>query len=147
MKIVNCVNNLFKQDLSKQVFFQKLCEEMEAEHTTLLFHYTSWWLSNNNVLVVWVFKLKTRTLLLFKWKGHNNGKNLYWWWFIIKLTYLCKNIYILKLYDKIIAFIKKIDLRKKKMVKPLVYYFKNVFLKTMILNYQWVQWQYCQSIW
>jgi len=75
-------------------------------------------------------------------EGHNNGNMCIDGDFIIKLTYLCdifeklnslntslqgKETYILKLYDKIVDFIKKIDLRKRKLTE------KNVFLNDLEL--------------
>jgi len=50
-----------------------------------------------------------------------------------------KKTYILQLYDKVVAFIKKIDLwqrkvTKKKTVKPIIFCFLKMFYKIMILN-------------
>ncbi|XP_060872696.1 zinc finger BED domain-containing protein 5-like [Metopolophium dirhodum] len=87
------VVNYIKTRPVKARFFKKICEEMGAEHTALLFYCNSRWLSKGNVLIR-VFELR---------------QELY--------TYLSKETNILQLYDKVVAFIKKIELWQRKLTE------------------------------
>ncbi|XP_022162790.1 zinc finger BED domain-containing protein 5-like, partial [Myzus persicae] len=106
IKVVNYV----KTRPVKARFFQKLCEEMGAEHTTLLFYCNSRWLSKGNVLSR-VFELRQELY------SYLNGEG--------------KETHILQLYDKIVAFFKKFNLWKRKLTEengkttcfPLLKYF------------------------
>ncbi|KAL4148669.1 hypothetical protein QTP88_002841 [Uroleucon formosanum] len=145
LEIVIKVVNYVKTRPVKARFFQKLCEEMGAEHTTLLFYCNSRWLSKGNVLSR-VFELRQELYSYLNEESYNNSKMFVDSDFVIKLVYLCdifeklnslntslqgKETHILQLYDKIVAFIKKINLWKRKLTEengkttcfPLLKYF------------------------
>lgn len=127
---------------------------MGAEHTALLFYCNSRWLSKGNVLVR-VFELRQELYTYLSEEGHNDFNKFIDSDFVIKLAYLCdifeklnilntslqgKETHILQLYDKVVAFIKKIELWQRKLTeengKATCFSFLEVFLKIMILNYQ-----------
>jgi len=146
LEIVIKVVNYVKTRPVKARFFQKLCEEMGAEHTTLLFYCnSSRRLSKGNVLSR-VFELRQELYSYLNGEGYNNSKMFVDSDFVIKLAYLCdifenfnslntslqgKETHILQLYDKIVAFINKINLWKRKLTEengktscfPLLKYF------------------------
>jgi hypothetical protein len=97
---------------------------MGAEHTILLFYSNSRWVSKGNVLSR-VFELRQELYSYSNGEGYNNSEMFVDSDFVIKLAYLCdifekfnslnislqgKETHILQLYDKIVAFIKKINL-------------------------------------
>lgn len=128
---------------------------MGAEHTTLLFYCNSRWLSKGNVLVR-VFELRQELYTYLSEEGHNDFNKFIDSDFVIKLAYLCdifeklnilntslqgKETHILQLYDKVVAFIKKIELWQRKLTEEngkatCFSFLDKVFLKIMILNYQ-----------
>ncbi|KAL4107763.1 hypothetical protein QTP88_018055 [Uroleucon formosanum] len=88
LEIVIKVVNYVKTRLVKERFFQKLCEEMGAEHTTLLFYCNSRRLSKGNVLSK-VFELRQELYSYLNGDGYNNSKMFVDSDFVIKLAYLC----------------------------------------------------------
>ncbi|XP_060865035.1 zinc finger BED domain-containing protein 5-like [Metopolophium dirhodum] len=90
----------------KARFFKKICEEMGAEHTALLFYCNSRWLSKGNVLIR-VFELRQELYTYLSEEGHNDFNK-----FIDS-----KETNILQLYDKVVAFIKKIELWQRKLTE------------------------------
>jgi hypothetical protein len=118
---------------------------MGAVYTTLLFYCNSRWLSKGNVLSR-VFELRQELYSYLNGERYNNSEMFVDSNFVIKLAYLCdifeklnslnislqgKETHILQLYDKIVAFIKKINLWKRKLTEengkttcfPLLKYF------------------------
>jgi len=104
---------------------------MGAEHTALLFYCNSRWLSKGNVLVR-VFELRQELYTYLSEEGHNDFNKFIDSDFVIKLAYLCdifeklnilntslqgKETHILQLYDKVVAFIKKIELWQRKLTE------------------------------
>ncbi|KAL4099012.1 hypothetical protein QTP88_023513 [Uroleucon formosanum] len=125
------VVNYIKTRPVKARFFKKICEEMGAEHTALLFYCNSRWLSKGKVLVR-VFELRQELNTYLSEEGHNDFNKFINIDFVIKLAYLCdifeklnihntslqgKETHILQLYDKVVAFIKKIDLWQRKLTE------------------------------
>jgi len=81
-------------------------------------------------LLTQIFELRQEIYSYLNGEGHNNGNIFTNSDFIIKLAYLCnifeklnslntslqgKETHILQLYDQLVAFIKKIDLWKRKL--------------------------------
>lgn len=125
------VVNYIKTRPVKARFFKKICEEMGAEHTALLFYCNSRWLSKGNVLIR-VFELRQELYTYLSEEGHNDFNKFIDSDFVIKLAYLCdifeklnilntslqgKETHILQLYDKVVAFIKKIELWQRKLTE------------------------------
>ncbi|XP_025415092.1 protein FAM200A-like [Sipha flava] len=102
IKIVNYI----KTRPDKARFFKKICEEMGAKHTALLFYCNSRWLSKGNVLIR-VFELRQELYTYLSEEGHNDFNK-----FIDS-----KETNILQLYDKVVAFIKKIELWQRKLTE------------------------------
>ncbi|XP_025407445.1 zinc finger BED domain-containing protein 5-like [Sipha flava] len=100
------VVNYIKTRPVKARFFKKICEEMGAEHTALLFYCNSRWLSKGNVLIR-VFELRQELYTYLSEEGHNDFNK-----FIDS-----KETNILQLYDKVVAFIKKIELWQRKLTE------------------------------
>jgi hypothetical protein len=137
---------------------------MGAEHKILLFYCNSRWLSKGNVLSR-VFELRQELYSYLNEEGYNYSEMFVDSDFVIKLAYLCdifeklnslnislqgKETHFLQLYDKIVAFIKKINLWKRKSTEengkttcfPLLKYFLgendlelSMSLKTIFLEH------------
>jgi len=83
IKVINYV----KTRSFKASFFQELCEQMGAEHTTLLFYCNSRWLSRGSVLSR-VFELRQELYSYLNGEGYNNSEMFVGSDFVIKLAYL-----------------------------------------------------------
>lgn len=129
MDIIIKVVNYIKTRPVKARFFQKLCEELGAEHTSLIYYCNSRWLSRGNVLAR-VHELRNEFYTYLQSESHNDAQNFINTEFIIKLAYLCdifqklndlnkslqgNNTHILQLADKITGFQKKLLLWKRKL--------------------------------
>lgn len=123
------VVNYIKTRPVKSRLFHKLCEEMGAEHTSLIYYCNARWLSKGNVLAR-VFELRNEFYMYLHTESHNDAQNFINSEFIIKLAYLCdifnklndlnkslqgNNTHILQLADKITGFQKKLLLWKRKL--------------------------------
>lgn len=104
---------------------------MGAEYTVLQFYCNSRWLSEDNVLVR-VYEFGQKLNSYSNEEAHNYLNYFIDSDFVIKFTYLCdifeklnlfnislqsKETHILKLYNKVVVFIKKVDLRQKKLTE------------------------------
>ncbi|CAK1595799.1 unnamed protein product [Parnassius mnemosyne] len=129
MDIIIKVVNYIKTRPVKARFFHKLCEELGAEHTSLIYYCNSSWLSKGNVLAR-VYELRNEFYIYLQTESHNDAQNFINLEFIIKLAYLCdifqklndlnkslqgNNTHILQLADKITGFQKKLFLWKRKL--------------------------------
>ncbi|XP_023211413.1 zinc finger BED domain-containing protein 5-like, partial [Centruroides sculpturatus] len=126
--IIIKVVNFIKTRLVKARFFRKLCEDLGAEHTSLLYYCNSCWLSRGNVLSrIYELKHELYTYLLIE--SHRDAEKFKDTDFLIKLAYLCdifeklnvlnkslqgNETHIMQLADKIAAFKKKLLLWKRK---------------------------------
>ncbi|KAL4126654.1 hypothetical protein QTP88_010863 [Uroleucon formosanum] len=121
--VVNVVNYIKTRPL-KSRFFKKLCEDMGAEHTSLLYYSSARWLSRGN-MILRTFELREEIYVFIKEEGHKHASEFSNKEFLIKLVYLCdifdklnslntslqgKNMHLLKSMEKISAFIKKLKL-------------------------------------
>jgi zinc finger BED domain-containing protein 5/7/8/9 len=126
--VVNVVNYIKTRPL-KSRFFKKLCEDMGAEHTSLLYYSSARWLSRGN-MILRTFELREEMYVFIKEEGHKHASEFSNKEFLIKLAYLCdifdklnalntslqgKNMHLLKSMEKISAFIKKLKLWRRKM--------------------------------
>ncbi|XP_050522096.1 zinc finger BED domain-containing protein 5-like [Daktulosphaira vitifoliae] len=126
--VVNVVNYIKTRPL-KSRFFKKLCEDMGAEHTSLLYYSSARWLSRGN-MILRTFELREEIYVFIKEEGHKHASEFSNKEFLIKLAYLCdifdklnelntslqgKNMHLLKSMEKISAFIKKLKLWRRKM--------------------------------
>ncbi|KAL4153497.1 hypothetical protein QTP88_001330 [Uroleucon formosanum] len=126
--IVNVVNFIKTRPL-KARFFKKLCDDMGAEHSSLLYYSNARWLSRGNVLSR-TFELRQEIYIFLKEEGHKYANDFSDKNFLIKLAYLCdifeklnalntslqgNNTHILKSMDKMTAFIKKLKLWRRQM--------------------------------
>lgn len=129
MDIVIKVVNYIKTRPVKARFFHKLCEELGAQHTSLIYYCNSRWLSKGNVLAR-VHELRNEFYTYLQTEAHNDAYNFINTDFLIKLAYLCdifqklnelnkslqgNNTHILQLADKITGFRKKLLLWKRKL--------------------------------
>lgn len=129
MEIIIKVVNYIKTRPVKARFFHKLCEELGAEHTSLIYYCNSRWLSKGNVLAR-VYELRNEIYTYLQTESHNDAQNFINTEFIIKLAYLCdifkklndlnkslqgNNTHILQLADKITGFQKKLLFWKRKL--------------------------------
>ena len=121
------VVNFIKARRLKARFFKKLCDDMGAEPSSLLYNSSAWWLSRGNVLSR-TFELRQEIYIFLKEEGHKYADEFSDKIFLIKLAYLCdifeklntmntslqgNNTHILKSMDKITAFIKKTQTMEK----------------------------------
>ncbi|XP_045483145.1 zinc finger BED domain-containing protein 5-like [Harmonia axyridis] len=131
-QVLECVIgavNYIKTRPVKARLFKKLCIDMGAEHTALLYYCNSRWLSRGNVLFR-VFELHEEIRIFLQQERHENAKYFTEADFLLKLAYLCdifeklnnlnlslqgNNTHILKLLERIAAFRKKLQLWIKKM--------------------------------
>jgi len=129
-QVLECVMNVvsfIKTRPLKSRFFKKLCEDIGAEHISLLYYSSARWLSRGNVLSR-TFELRQEMYIFLK-EGHKNANEFSDGEFLIKLVYLCdifgklnalnislqgKNLHFLKSMEKISAFIKKLKLWRRK---------------------------------
>ncbi|XP_060846219.1 zinc finger BED domain-containing protein 5-like [Rhopalosiphum padi] len=126
--VVNVVNFIKTRPL-KARFFKKLCDDMGAEHSSLLYYSNARWLSRGNVLSR-TFELRQEIYIFLKEEGHKYANDFSDKNFLIKLAYLCdifeklnalntslqgNNTHILKSMDKMTAFIKKLKLWRRQM--------------------------------
>lgn len=118
---VTKVVNYIKNSPLKVRLFAKLCEDMEAAYTSLLYYCEVRWISRAKVIQR-VFELKEE-IAIFLEKNHNEDANMFRGDnFIIKLTYLVEifgklsvlnksmqgpQMHLLIQKDKVKAFIKK----------------------------------------
>mgnify|MGYP002775206681 CR=1 FL=1 len=121
--VISSVNYIKTRPL-KAILFKKLCINMGAEHTALLYYCNSRWLSRGNVLFR-VFELREEICTFLQQERQENAKYFTEPDFLLKLAYLCdvfeklnnlntslqgNNTHILKLSEKIAAFRKKLQL-------------------------------------
>ncbi len=126
--VINVVNYIKTRPL-KARFFKNLCEDLGAEHTSLIYYCSSRWLSRGNVLSR-TFELREEIYNFLKENDHVSANNFADPDFLLKLAYLCdifeklnalnvslqgRNIHILKLEERISAFKKKLQIWKRKM--------------------------------
>lgn len=120
--------NFIKTRPIKSRCFKKMCEDMGAEHTSLLYYCNSRWLSRGNVLKrVFELRKELHCFLLEQKKYFEKFENEV---FLIKLSYLCdifeklnvlnvslqgNETHILQLTEKITSFKRKLVLWKNKM--------------------------------
>lgn len=129
MNIIIKVVNYIKTRPVKARFFQKLCEELGAAHTSLIYYCNSRWLSRGNVLAR-VHELRNEIYTYLQRESNDEAHNFNNTEFLIKLAYLCdifqklndlnkslqgNNTHILQLADKITGFQKKLLLWKRKL--------------------------------
>ena len=125
--VIGAVNYIKTRPL-KARFFKKLCIDMGAEHTALLYYCNSRWLSRGNV-VFWVFALHEELSTFLQQECHEYAKYFTETDFLLKLAYLCdlfeklnslnmflqgNNMHIIKLLERIAAFKMKLQLWIKK---------------------------------
>lgn len=128
METVIKVVNFIKTRPVKARFFQKLCEDLGAVHTSLLYYCNSRWLSRGDVLSR-VYELRNELHEYLLIESHSCAEKFKDTDFLIKLAYLCdifeklnilnkslqgNETHILQLADKIAAFQKKLLLWKRK---------------------------------
>jgi hypothetical protein len=117
--VVNVVSFIKSRPL-KARFFKKLCEDMGAEHLSLLYYSSARWLSRGNVLSR-TFELRQEIFIFFvKEEGYKDAEYFADAEFLIRVAYLCdifeklnslnvslqgKNMHLLKSTEKISAFI------------------------------------------
>jgi hypothetical protein len=122
-RVIDIVNYIKTRPLKARLF-KKLCTDMGAEHTALLYYCNSRWLSRGNVLSR-AFESHQEIHTLLQEENHENSRYLAEPDFLLKLAYLCdifdklnvlnlslegNNMHILKLLEKISAFRKKLQL-------------------------------------
>ncbi|XP_067131393.1 zinc finger BED domain-containing protein 5-like [Centruroides vittatus] len=132
-RVVNIVNYIKIRPL-KARFFKKMCEDMGAEYTSLLYYCHSRWLSRGGVLSR-TFQLRQEIYAFLEEEKHEYAKHFVETDFLIKLAYLCdifeklnslnlslqgRNMHILKQTEKISAFRKKLQLWKIKINKECI---------------------------
>ncbi|KAL4101100.1 hypothetical protein QTP88_012347 [Uroleucon formosanum] len=163
--VVNVVNYIKTRPL-KSRFFKKLCEDMGAEHTSLLYYSSARLLSRGN-MILRTFELRKEIYVFIKEEGHKHASEFSNKKFLIKLAYLCdifnklnslntslqgKNMHLLKSMEKISAFIKKLKLWRRKMnegtnmksifvdhLSQLVIWFEKYFQNENIDKFSWIQ--------
>ena len=115
--------NFIKAQPLKAWFFQRLCDELGADHNNLLFYCNAKWLSKCKILLL-VYELRNEISMFLKGENHAlatfEDKV-----FLTQLAYLCdifltlnqlnvslqgKETHFLQLHDKITAFKKKLEL-------------------------------------
>jgi len=69
--VVNVVDFIKTRPL-KSRFFKKLCEDMRAEHTSLLYYSNARWLSRGNILLR-TFELRQEIYVFLKEEKHKNA--------------------------------------------------------------------------
>lgn len=126
--VINVVNFIKTRPL-KARFFKKLCDDMGAEHSSLLYYCSSRWLSRGNVLKR-TFELRQEIFIFLEEEGHKDAENFQNADFLVKMAYLCdifeklnslnltlqgKNMHILKSQERVAAFNKKLNLWRKKL--------------------------------
>jgi zinc finger BED domain-containing protein 5/7/8/9 len=130
LKIVIKMVNFIKTRPLKARFFGKLCEEMGADHSSLLFYCESRWLSRGKVLER-VFELRSELHMFLSENGYNDNTDLLVdAQFCLKLAYLAdifeklntlnkslqgNETNIMQLHDKISGFKKKLKLWQRKL--------------------------------
>ncbi|KAL4126012.1 hypothetical protein QTP88_010244 [Uroleucon formosanum] len=85
--VLNVVNYIKTRSL-KSRFFKKLCEDMGAEHTSLLYYSSARWLSRGN-MILRTFELREEIYVFIKEEGHKHASEFSNKEFLIKLAYLC----------------------------------------------------------
>ena len=75
LKQVVKIINFVKASALNTRFFKQLCEDLDSEHTSLLFHTEVRWLSRGNATKR-LFEMKNEMLLLFEELGHPYSKDL-----------------------------------------------------------------------
>ena len=84
--VIATVNHIKTRPVKAQIF-SALCEEMGSDHTALLFHSESRWLSRGKVLSR-VFELRVEICKFLQEEGNNLAHNFYCNTFLMKLAYL-----------------------------------------------------------
>jgi hypothetical protein len=127
-QVLEC-SQFYKTRPLKARFFKKLCDDMGAEQSSLLYYSSARWLSRGNVLSR-MFELRQEIYIFLKEEGHKYANEFSDENFLIKLAYLCdifeklnalntslqgNNMNILKSMDKMTAFIKKLKLWRRRM--------------------------------
>ena len=132
LKQVVKITNFVKASALNTRFFKQLCEDLGSEHTSLLYHTEVRWLSRGNATKR-LFKMKNEMLLLFKELGHPYSKDLendefvqrfrfkgsylsdiFEAFNIVNLSLQERNGTIVDFVSKLGAFIRKLDLWKRK---------------------------------
>ena len=123
--IVKTVNFIKSRPLKARLFL-RLCDELGAEHSNLLFYCNARWLSIGKVLLR-VYELRNEISIFLKKENHALATAFEDDVFLTQLTYVCdifaklnrlnlslqgKNTHLLHLYDKIAAFKRKLQLWK-----------------------------------
>jgi len=131
LECVVYVVNYTKTRPLKSRFFKKLYEDMGAEHTSLLYYSSARWLSRG-YMILRTFELREEIYVFIKEEGHKHASEFSNKEFLIKLAYSCGifdklnalntslqgiNMHLLKSMEKILAFIKKLKLWRRKMNK------------------------------
>ncbi|XP_074036235.1 protein FAM200B-like [Leptinotarsa decemlineata] len=126
--VISAVNYIETRPPKARIF-KKLCTDMGAVHTALLYYYNSRWLLRGNVLFR-VFELRDEIRTFLQQERQENIKYFTEPDFMLKLAYLCdvfeklnnlnlslqsNNTHILKLLERIAAFRKKLQLWIKKL--------------------------------
>jgi hypothetical protein len=78
----------YKISSLKASFFKKLCEDMGAEHFSLLYYSSERWLSRGNVLSR-TFELLQENFIFLKEEGYIDADYFANADFLIKVAYLC----------------------------------------------------------
>ncbi|KAE8287501.1 Zinc finger MYM-type protein 6 [Larimichthys crocea] len=116
--------NYIKTRPVKARIFSALCEEMGSDHTAVLFHSESRWLSRGKVLSR-VLELRDEIRIFLKEERSDLADNFYCNKFLMKLAYLSdmflklnelnlqlqgKNTHLPQLADKITSFVRKLEM-------------------------------------
>lgn len=129
LTVVIEVVNFIKTRPLKTRMFSVLCEDMGAEHQSLLFYSSSRWLSRGKT-VKRVFELRREIAIFLSEEGHKHSTDFFDKLFLLKLSYLVdifeklnilnlqlqgKDVNIFDLSQKIDAFCKKLQLWHNKL--------------------------------
>ena len=121
--VVNNVN-FIEARILKARLFQRLCNELEAEHNHLLFYFNPRWLSKGKVLLS-VYELTNEISIFLKEENHALSTTFKNEVFLTQLAYLCdillklnqlnislqgKETHFLQLHDNITPFKRKLQL-------------------------------------
>ena len=131
LEIVVKIVNFIKTRPLKARFFQHLCNKLKAKHNNLLFYCNSRWLSKGKVLFC-VYELRSEINIFLKEEKHTvvttfedgvfQSKLAYLYDIFKKLNQLNISLQgratdVLQLYDKLIAFKRKLQLWKTGLLK------------------------------
>ena len=131
LEVVVKTVNFIKTRPLKARLFQRLCDELGADHNNLLFYCNARWLSKGKVLSR-VYELRNEIFIFLKEENHTLATTFEDEIFLTQLAYLCdifaklnqlnvslqgKDTHLLQLYDKITAFKRKLQLWKTDLLK------------------------------